>query len=155
MNFIDKYNAFVGAGVVILSAIFGQFWYLFALYLLFNVLDWLTGWAKARKLKQETSKAGLQGALKKLGYWVIVLVAFLIPTALIQLGGQIGINLSFLELLGWFVLASLMVNEARSILENLVEMEYNVPAILIKGLAVTDKLINKKADSTVPDTKAQ
>jgi len=152
VNFIDKYNAFVGAAVVILSAIFGQFWYLFALYLLFNVLDWLTGWAKARKLKQETSKAGLQGALKKLGYWVIVLVAFLIPTALIQLGGLIGVNLSFLELLGWFVLASLMVNEARSILENLVEMEYNVPAILIKGLAITDKLINKKADSTVPDT---
>lgn len=151
MAFIDKYNAFVGVAVVILSAIFGQFWYLFALYLLFNVLDWLTGWAKARKFHKETSKAGLWGAVKKLGYWVIVLMAFLIPTAFIQLGAYIGVNLSFLELLGWFVLASLMVNEARSILENLVEMEYNVPAILIKGLAITDKLINSKANQAVPD----
>ena len=39
-----------------------------------------------------------------------------------------------------------MVNEVRSILENLVECGYNVPAILIKGLAVTEKLINSDAE---------
>ena len=45
-------------------------------------------------------------------------------------------------LFGWFTLASLLVNEIRSVLENLVECGYNVPAFLIKGLAVTEKLIN-------------
>ena len=39
-----------------------------------------------------------------------------------------------------------MVNEARSILENLVECGCNVPAVLIKGLAVTEKLMDDLND---------
>ena len=155
MALLERMNAFVGVIVVILSAIFGHFWYLFALYLLFNILDWLTGWAKARKLKRESSRAGLSGAMKKLGYWVIVLVAFLIPIAFIELGKELGIDLSFTELLGWFVLASLMVNEARSVLENLVEMDYKVPGVLIRGLSITQKLIDGKADTENDHSKGE
>ena len=33
--------------VAVLSAIFGVYWYLFAGYLLLNILDWGTGWYKA------------------------------------------------------------------------------------------------------------
>ena len=49
-------------------------------------------------------------------------------------------------LLGWFTLASLLVNEIRSILENLVECGYNVPVFLIEGLAVTEKLLESKIE---------
>lgn len=59
------------------------------------------------------------------------------------------VNLSFLLLIGWFTLAMLLVNEARSILENLVECGYNIPDFLIKGLAVTQKMLNNKAE--IPD----
>ena len=59
----------------------------------------------------------------------------------------LGIDLSFLTLLGWFTLACLMVNEVRSIIENLVECGYNVPKVLVSGLAVTEKLLNKQIDS--------
>ena len=55
------------------------------------------------------------------------------------------IDLSFLDLLGWFCLASLMVNELRSIIENFVEMGYNVPVVLTKGLQVAADLIETKA----------
>lgn len=146
-SFIDRYNAVVGAAVTILTAIFGIYWYIFAGYLLCNVLDWLTGWYKSRKLGNESSKTGLKGILKKMGYWVIILVAFLVPELFIHLGNDLlGINLQFLFLLGWFTLASLLVNEIRSILENLVECGYNVPDFLIKGLAVTEKLIHAGVD---------
>lgn len=141
--FIDRYNAVVGAATTILTAVFGIYWYVFAGYLLCNVLDWLTGWYKSRRLGKESSKAGLNGILKKMGYWVIILVAFLIPSLFIHLGqDMLGLNLKFLTLLGWFTLASLLVNEIRSILENLVECGCNVPDFLIKGLAVTEKLIH-------------
>lgn len=143
MKVIDTYNAVAGSIVAVLSAIFGQYWFLFALFLLFNVLDWLTGWYKSRKLGKESSAAGLAGILKKLGYWAVIIVAFSMPLALIQLGNIVGIDLGFLELIGWFTLASLLINEIRSILENLVETGYNVPAFLVKGLAVTEKLMNK------------
>lgn len=151
-DFIDCYNTVVGAVVAVLSAVFGIYWYLFAGYLLLNVLDWITGWRKANKLKQESSMVGLQGIIKKTGYWIIVLIAFMIPDLFIKLGRDtLGINLDFLMLLGWFTLATLIVNEIRSIIENLVEMNYNVPQILIEGLAVTEKLIKKKSGTIVPE----
>lgn len=82
-----------------LSAVFGAYWYLFAGYLLCNVLDWATGWYKSRKQGKESSGAGLKGIIKKMGYWVIILVAFLMPDMLIGLGRDIlGINLDFLML---------------------------------------------------------
>ncbi len=154
MNIIDKYNLVVGAIVTALTAVFGVFWYLFALFLLFNVFDWLTGWYKARKQQKESSRTGAKGIVKKLGYWVVIAVAFALPLAFVPLGELIGVDLSFLQLIGWFTLACLMVNEVRSILENLVELGYNVPQILIKGLAVTDKIINAKSKNESEDDDA-
>ncbi|WP_418751071.1 phage holin family protein [Frisingicoccus sp.] len=147
MKVIDTYNMIVGAIVTVMTAIFGIYWYIFAAFLVFNLFDWLTGWYKSRKSKTESSAAGLWGILKKLGYWVIIMVAFMVSYVFVHMGQDIlHVDLSFLTMVGWFTLACLMVNEARSILENLVECGYNVPTVLIKGLAVTDKLINKESD---------
>ena len=144
---IDTYNICAGAAVAVLSYVLGPYWYLFAAYLLLNVFDWLTGWYKSRKLQKESSKVGLKGIIKKLGYWVIIAVAFLISGVFTQMGRDLlHIDLSFLALIGWFALACLLVNEVRSILENLLECGYNVPAILVKGLAVTEKLLNEKME---------
>ena len=152
IDFIDYYNVAVGAVVAVLSAIFGVYWYLFAGYLFLNIIDWITGWRRANKQHKESSMVGLHGIIKKTGYWVIVLIAFMIPDLFIKLGRDtLGINLEFLMLLGWFTLATLIVNEIRSILENLVEMNYNVPEILIDGLAVTEKLLKKNSETLIPD----
>lgn len=149
MRFVDKYNAAVGAAVMVLTALLGVYWYVFAGYLLLNIIDYITGWMKAHKLKKESSSVGITGIMKKVGYWVIILVAFLIPELFINLGHDLlGVNLSFLTLLGWFTLATLLINELRSILENLVEYGCDVPAFLIKGLAVTQKLIEAGADTS-------
>lgn len=151
-DFIDHYNMVVGAAVAVFSAIFGIYWYLFAGYLILNVIDWITGWRRANKQHKESSMVGLKGIIKKTGYWIIVLIAFMIPDLFIKLGRDtLGINLEFLMLLGWFTLATLIVNEIRSILENLVEMNYNVPGVLIDGLAVTEKLLEKKRETIIPD----
>ena len=56
-------------------------------------------------------------------------------------------DLGVTTLLGWFVLASLAINEIRSILENLVEAGFNVPNVLINGLEVADKIINKENEN--------
>lgn len=143
--FTDKYNAFVGAVVTILTAVFGAYWYIFAAFAALNAIDWITGWIKANKKKEESSKVGLKGAVKKVGYWAIILVAFLIADVFVKLGNDLlNVDLAFLAMIGWFTLAMLLVNEARSILENMVEMGYNVPDFLIKGLAITEKMMKKK-----------
>ncbi len=130
MKFLDMYNAVVGALVTLLIAIFGDYWYIFAAFIIFNMFDWVTGWYKSRKSKTESSVVGLQGILKKLGYWVIIAVAFLVATVFVRMGDDVlHMDLGFLMMVGWFTVASLMVNEVRSILENLVECGCEVPAV--------------------------
>lgn len=140
----NNYNAFVGTVIAILSMIFGEYWYLFALFLILNVADWLTGWMKSRIMKKENSVKGWKGVLKKLGYWLMILVAFSLSAGFVEIGKALGIDLGITQLLGYFVLASLIVNEGRSICENFVEAGFNVPKILSNGLMVADKIINKE-----------
>ena len=147
---LDTYNEIVGSAVTVLAAIFGSHWYLFIFFLVFNVFDYVTGLMKARKLNKESSSVGLAGIIKKLGYWIIIATAFLTAYALTALGEDIlNIDLAFLALLGWFTLACLLINEVRSILENLVEYGLDVPYVLIKGLAVTERLLNDKTDTVM------
>lgn len=145
-NVIDAYNAIVGAIVAILSYVLGEHWILFAGFLLLNVADWITGWMKSRITKKENSVKGWKGVLKKLGYWIMIAVAFGSSAVFIEIGKVIGIDLGVTTLLGWFVLASLLINEIRSIVENFVEAGFDVPVVLIKGLEVADKAVNHESD---------
>lgn len=138
----DSYNAFVGTIIAVLTMVLGEHWYIFAAFLLLNIIDWLTGWMKSRINGAENSTAGWKGVLKKIGYWLMIAVAFAIAAALIEVGEVIGIDLGITTLLGWFVLASLIVNEARSIVENFVEAGYDVPKVLTTGLQVADEKLN-------------
>ena len=74
MKILDTYNAAAGAVIAVLTYIFGEHWALFALFLAFNVADWITGWAKSRLAHKESSSAGWKGVLKKLGYWLMIAV---------------------------------------------------------------------------------
>lgn len=146
MKVIDTYNAMVGSVVAVLAYVFGEHWMLFALFLFFNVADWITGWMKSRIAKKENSSKGWKGVVKKLGYWLMIAVAFGASAVFIEIGTVLGINLQITTLLGWFVLASLLVNEIRSICENFVEAGFDVPQVLVKGLEVADKAINKESE---------
>lgn len=139
----DYYNAVCGAIIALLSMIFGEHWFLFALFLFLNFADWITGWMKSNINHKTNSSRGWKGVLKKIGYWLMIAFAFMIASGLIEVGRTIGVDLQITTLLGWFVLASLIVNEARSIVENFVEAGYDVPKILTNGLEVADKAINK------------
>jgi phage-related holin len=72
---------------------------------------------------------------------VIIAIAFLIPSVFMEIGKVINVNLSVTRFLGWMTLAMLLVNEVRSIIENLVCLNIQVPEVLIKGLAITDKIL--------------
>lgn len=143
MKVIDTYNAILGAAVAVLSYVLGPHWFLFAIFLLLNVFDWITGWIKSKKTGKTSSKAGLWGIMKKFGYWMLIIASFSITASFTELGSILGMDLGVTTLLGWFVLASLLVNEARSICENLVEMGINMPTILVKGLQAANRVVNQ------------
>ena len=129
-----------------LTSIFGIEWILFAGYLILNILDYITGIVKAKLQKKETSNKGLIGILKKLCYWILIGVSFLISYLLVQIGIKININIEFIILFGWFTLTCLIINETRSIIENLIEIGIEVPDFLKNGLEIYEKMISNKID---------
>lgn len=141
---LDRVNAIGGIIIATLSYALGEHWYLFAAFLFCNILDYITGVFKSKVLKKESSSAGLLGIVKKLSYWCMIALAFLVGVVLNDMGEIIGTDLSsFTPAVGWLTLAMLAVNEIRSILENLVELNVPVPKFLINGLKVTaDKIAN-------------
>lgn len=143
MDIIEKHNMIIGGVIATLTYVFGEHWTLFGIFLLFNVIDWITGWLKSKLNNKENSVKGLSGVMKKLGYWLMIFLSFAAGYWFISMGHLLGIDLAITKLLGWFVLASLTVNEFRSILENFVEAGFDVPKVLVNGLEVADKAFNQ------------
>lgn len=141
--FTDKVNMIIGAFTAIMTYIFGANWMLFAFFLGFNCLDFITRWMAARINGTENSQKCFVGILKKLGYWIMVLLGFSMSIVFVQIGKVLGIDLKVTFLLGWFVLSTLMINEIRSILENLVEAGFKIPMVLVKGLDVVSEIIEE------------
>lgn len=147
MRLLRGNNIIIGTVLTYIITIFEQYGLIMFTFLIFNVLDWMTGTMKARLLCKESSIDGLKGVCKKLGYWVLILVAFLVGENFILIGNNLGIDLSIADYIGWITLAMLVVNEARSIIENLVQMDVYVPEVLVKGLEVAqEKIANKNAE---------
>ena len=146
---LHKVNIIGGAVATVLSAVFGEFWYLFCAFLVLNVVDYITGILKARFTESENSNKGWKGIVKKIGYWVCIAIGFFISVCFTEMGSKIGVDLSFTHLFGWFTLATFIINEIRSILENLVVMGVEVPEFLTKGLEIAKKITeegNKHGD---------
>lgn len=143
---INKINTLWGISVAAFSTAFGQFWYLFAAFLILNIVDYITGIIKAKLSHTENSNKGLRGIVKKVGYWVVISLAFFIALSFESMGATIGVNLAFVEILGWFTLATFIINEIRSILENLVAIGVDVPKFLIKGLEVAAKAVEERVE---------
>lgn len=141
---VQKMNLLWGGCVTLATAILGDHWYLFVAFLLLNIVDYITGICKAKYFGLENSCEGLKGILKKLGYWVCIAIAFFVSVAFADMGKVIGYDLGFTQVFGWFTLATFIINEIRSILENLVLMDVEVPSFLVKGLEVAKKKIEER-----------
>ena len=139
---INKINLTGGVLIAAMSMIFGEFWYLFAAFAAANVADYITGILKARIAHKENSSDGVKGIAKKVCYWLVIAIAFFLSVAFRDMGKMIGLDLGFTEFIGWFTLCTFIINELRSILENVIELGVDVPEWLIKGLEVADKKIN-------------
>ena len=152
MNIFEtKINYIISTITGILSAIFGDFWFLFIFLLGLNIIDYITGIMKARHLKKESSRQAMKGFIKKFLMWCLIAMGFGLGITFQKIGKIIRIDLHIMLAIGWFILAHCIINEFRSILENMVELDkgYLVPKWLIKGLEVTNKIMDKKANNIV------
>lgn len=115
---------------------------LFTILLFTNVVDYLTGCWKARILKKENSKEGMRGIFNKICCWIMLLIGFILSFIFNELNELFDLNILYIDSIGWLILISLIINEVRSILENLVESGINIPKILTKGLDVLNESVD-------------
>lgn len=148
----DSINVACGVVVTVMTFLFGDYWFLFAGFLGLNIIDYITGILKARYAGEINSVAGAKGIIKKTGYWLTIAIAFYISLTFQRMGTLIGVDLSFVVIFGWLTLALFIINEIRSVLENLVKIGVPVPAFLLKGMQVAEEAIkNKTGDSNDGD----
>lgn len=148
---MNKMVYLISAITAFLSTLLGDFWFLFLFLLLLNIVDYITGIIKARYLKQESSIKARDGFVKKFLIWTLIALGFGLGIVFKEIGKVLGINLSFMMSIGWFLLAHCIINEFRSILENIVQLDkgYLVPNWLIRGLEVTEKIIDNKVNNVI------
>lgn len=132
--------------IVLLSTIIDHHT-MFEILFILNVIDLITGCIKAKVNHRENSMIGYKGTLKKLSYWIMILLAFMVAYTMTEIGNLIHEDFSAMYFLGWFVLASLIINECRSIIENLVEAGCKVPRIFTKGLEAAEHLIETEKEN--------
>ncbi|WP_250277975.1 phage holin family protein [[Clostridium] colinum] len=152
MNIFEtKVNYIISTITGILSAILGDFWFLFIFLLGLNIIDYTTGVMKARYLKKESSRQAMKGFIKKFLIWCLIAMGFGLGIVFKQIGQIIGLNLHIMLSIGWFILAHCIINEFRSILENMVELDkgHLVPKWLIKGLEVANQMIDRNVNEVI------
>lgn len=144
MGLIDGIKSAAGIAVAFMTALFGQYWFLFAGLFVFNIIDLLTRWYCCKFNKAETTV--IKEIIKKIGYWIVIAMAFYIAFVFKNIGNILGIDLSFSVGLGWLVLAGYLINEMRSVLENAVKLGWDAPKLLLKVVRKADDAIDEAED---------
>lgn len=149
--FRDKANLLWAAVLAVLTQIFGKALPVFGFFLLLNIVDFYYGRKKARKTDTLSSRVGAEGIGKKVSYWVMIGLAFGVSCVFVDImGPAMGVNLGFLRLIGWFTLGVYILNELTSIIENMMVLGYDVPAVLVRGLAAARSVVDEAGNKIAP-----
>lgn len=151
LKVFNKISTIISIFGTAVTSVLGTHWLLFLGYLILNIFDYITGTIKSKINKKESSNKGLVGIIKKICYWILIGVSFLVSYLLVDIGSCININLEFVMLFGWFTLTCLFINEARSIIENLIEIGISVPVFLKNGLEIYNRVIEDTVEKIIND----
>lgn len=96
------------------------------------VLDYATGMADAWAAGQLSSRTGLRGIVKKLGYLIAVGIAVVVDWIIQTAAGKAGLELGNFYAFGLLVTVWLILNECISVLENLDKLGVPLPGFLMR-----------------------
>lgn len=132
-----------------ITEFFNTFWFMFLFLLILNVLDVITGEIKAKYLKIESSRIATKGFYKKVFLWVLITITLGLSLMFIQIGEIFQAKIGFMAWLGRLAVIHAIINEFRSIVENIVACDKGniVPNWLKKGLEVTQRTIDGKSQN--------
>lgn len=125
-------QAAFSAALAMLTAYFGIVAVPITVLVVAMAIDYGTGMAAAWKQSELSSKKGVIGIVKKIGYLALVCVGMLVDW-LIYCGLQaVNVNIGYTFFFGVLVTIWLIINELISILENLGTIGVPLPKFLVK-----------------------
>lgn len=119
-------------------------------------LDYITGMVSGFLDKKWNSKTGINGAAKKVGFVLLVLIAVLTDYVILHLGKQLGITLGFTGIFTLAVTCWLISTELLSITENLGSIGVPIPSFLrnaFTALRETSEKIGEEKVNIIKKTK--
>lgn len=145
----------VSAAIAWLSLKLGAMFWPLAILLILMVIDYVTGMmaSKAEAIRHPedpnygwSSKKGVLGVLKKVGYVCVIAVAVSLDLILITSAAHIGLDVPVKGLIGMIVTIWLALNEMLSIVENAGRMGADVPPWLARYIAVLKGKIDESQE---------
>ena len=131
-----------------LSAYFGVIGVPLAVLFAAMCIDYGTGMAKAWVTGELSSRVGVLGIIKKVGYLTAICVAGIIDWLLISGLKQVGISISLSYFMGLMVTIWFIVNECISILENLADIGVPLPGFLMAMVKRLAAVVDEKGENT-------
>ena len=110
------------------------------------IADYITGIASAWVAGDLSSRTGIIGIIKKLGYLIAVGVAIVVDYIIMTAAIGAGVELSGFYLFGMLVTVWLILNECISILENLAEIGVPLPGFLVSVIKRLKKSTEQHGD---------
>ena len=144
---MDKHNtikALCSAVVAGLTAYFKVIAVPVALLFVVMLIDYASGVANAYMKGEWSSKVGIKGIVKKVGYMGVVIVAAVFDWLIYSGLKGVGVSFDGSYYFGLIVTIWLIINECISILENLGELGVPLPGFLLRGIKKLQKQIEDK-----------
>lgn len=133
----------LGAIIGVMSFMYGCINEIIVILALFMVMDYITGVVLALMEGKFCRSLGTKGAVKKLGYIILVVVGFLADFTITLLVQKTGIKFNTNGSLGLLVVLYLIGNEGLSITKNLIGMGLPAPPFLVKSFGLMQDTANK------------
>lgn len=97
-----------------------------------NVVDYITGiLASSCREEQVSSYKGIRGIYKKVGMWILIFVGWMMDMLINYTVQYVGLAISLPYIIATVVAVWLICNEIISILENLIDMDVDIPPFLM------------------------
>lgn len=135
--------------IVFLAALCPGLLWLLAVLAVMMLLDYISGMIRAWVTRTLSSRTGLIGICKKVGY--LILVAAALGVDYVITSGVLGMETPQM-IFAVIVCAWLIINEALSVLENLLEIGVPVPAWLDAALRHLLKAVDRTVERPVENS---
>lgn len=115
------------------------------------VIDFISGCIANRSVEGLSSKAGVKGIIKKVGYLCVISVAMFFDYLIMYSLNLMNIQYSIRMFFGLLVTVWFILNELLSILENVSKLGVPIPDFLTQYVKEVRGKINKKGEENLHD----